>query len=490
MKRWAIAFGLVGLLVVLIVGAGIAAIPLIEQQIVREMRARIQQRPDIKVTEIAVDLLKRRITLVEAALYSHLDEDPVLAAEQIEVSGLSWPLSELLAGRTPFTGWTWGDPVNASRIELLNAQMINEAQGLKWNADKLVIEGIELRRYRHAVPAPEARALSALKAARIDGRGLALESTTGEGIRFLVASIGVDNIDRGRIGTATLIDTGIRDPVEADTPILSLEEMTLSRIDLNPMLENLQAARAAGRLRAKTISLSGFGGELMKRYNFSLDRIVVETAPESEGVTRTKARAEGLAVRPPGGIAGLAMRIAMMSIGLSEIAASLECAGLEDRNKGELEVGKCLLNSPGLAEASFTARIVDGDAAFWQAFDRGDMLTLTDSKAALGSMELVVRDDSLLSRLVKLYGDTSGQDAAAARRQLAAEVRRFAPTDVLITEDLSKILDAVARFVERGGTLTVTAQPETPLTFERLFALPGNGPDLVDILGLKAVQSR
>lgn len=490
MKRWAIALGLLLTGVVGGVVAAVQAIPLVEQHLVRQIRARLEQRADIKVTEISIDLLKRRITLIEAAVWAHLDEEPVMAAERVEVRGVGWPLAELLAGRTPFSGWKLGDPVNAERIEALNL-MVNEGQGVKWNAESAVIEGVELSRYRADQPALGAHFLSALKVRRIDAHNVTFESDTGEGMRVFTTSVAVDNVNRGRIATVTFLDTGISDPAaEGDTPALSVEEVTLSDIDLTPVLDNRKAGKATGRPLTKTISLSGFGGDLMKRYSVSFDRILVETVRESADVTRTKARAEGLAVRPPEGIAGLAMRIAMMSIGLSEITASLECAGREDRNKAELEVGKCVLNSPGLAEASFTARIVDGDEAFWQALDGGNSLTLADSKAALGSVELMVRDDSLLGRLVKLYADTSGQEVAAARRQLAGEIRRFAPTDVLITEDLGKILDAVARFVERGGTLTVTAKPEPALTFERLLALQGNGPDLVDLLGLKAVQSR
>jgi len=61
---------------------------------------------------------------------------------------------------------------------------------------------------------------------------------------------------------------------------------------------------------------------------------------------------------------------------------------------------------------------------------------------------------------------------------------------VLISEAMTRLLDTVARFVERGGTLTVEAKPEPPLGIEGLWSLGRPGADLVRLLGLSASLSR
>ena len=60
---------------------------------------------------------------------------------------------------------------------------------------------------------------------------------------------------------------------------------------------------------------------------------------------------------------------------------------------------------------------------------------------------------------------------------------------MLITEDLSKLLDTAARFVERGGTLTLEAKPASPIGIDKAQYFSRPGPDLVDVLGLSATLS-
>jgi hypothetical protein len=69
------------------------------------------------------------------------------------------------------------------------------------------------------------------------------------------------------------------------------------------------------------------------------------------------------------------------------------------------------------------------------------------------------------------------------------EIRRYQPHGVLITHDMTKVLDTVARFVEQGGTLTLDARPQPPLGLDKLEYLSRPGADLVNALGLTATLS-
>jgi hypothetical protein len=99
-------------------------------------------------------------------------------------------------------------------------------------------------------------------------------------------------------------------------------------------------------------------------------------------------------------------------------------------------------------------------------------------------------DRSLIERAFRALAATSGQPAATLRTQFAQEIRRYQPADVLITEDLTKLLDTVARFVEQGGTLVVEARPDPPFALERVGYLMTPGPDLVTTLGISARLTR
>ena len=57
---------------------------------------------------------------------------------------------------------------------------------------------------------------------------------------------------------------------------------------------------------------------------------------------------------------------------------------------------------------------------------------------------------------------------------------------MLITEDMTRLLDTVARFVEKGGTLTIEARPDPPFGIDKVRYLQTPGPDLVTLLGLSA----
>ena len=133
---------------------------------------------------------------------------------------------------------------------------------------------------------------------------------------------------------------------------------------------------------------------------------------------------------------------------------------------------------------------IDADEAFWRAVDDGDSAALYDSKAALASARLVLADKSLLERALKALAMTTGQPVSATRGNMARDIRRFQPAGVLIPQDLSLLLDGVARFVEQGGTLTIDARPEPPLAIDRIDYLMSPGADLVNALGLSATLSR
>jgi len=175
---------------------------------------------------------------------------------------------------------------------------------------------------------------------------------------------------------------------------------------------------------------------------------------------------------------------------LEAVRVDFDCSGVDDRGRHEVRVEDCRLKAPDLADLSFTATFVDTDEEFWDAIDFGDIDALLGSKAALAAARLVVGDKGLLLRSLQAKSKLGGKSPAEERADLAGEIRRHQPHDVLITQDMTKLLDTVARFVEQGGTLTLDAAPQPALGLDKLEYLGRPGADLVNALGLTATLSR
>lgn len=237
--------------------------------------------------------------------------------------------------------------------------------------------------------------------------------------------------------------------------------------------------------------MSGFGGDLMTRYGLSLGSVSTETRREGSDISRSRFRVENFVVAPSlRSVEALGMRMVLQSMNLKEVRLGVDCGTVEDRAHHELKVENCSLSGPDLIDISLAARIIDTDDEFWRSIDEADLFGVLGTRAALASARLVVADKSLLQRSLQAKARLSGQPVAAERAALATEIRRYQPPAVLITQDMSKLLDAVARFVEQGGTLTVDAAPQPALGLEKLDYLLKPGADLVSALGLTATVSR
>ena len=283
---------------------------------------------------------------------------------------------------------------------------------------------------------------------------------------------------RARMAGITVADTSARG-IDLRRPV-----GLASSLDWEPGMPIGRVPVAEGRM-------SGFGGDLFTRYGLALGSVSTETRRESADLSRSRLRIEDFVLAPSlRSVEALGIRMVLQSMNLKEVRLGFDCSTVEDRAQHALRVEDCKLSSPDLIEISLAARIIDTDDEFWRSIDEADPFGLLGTKAALASGRLVVADKSFLQRSLQAKARLSGQPAAAERAALAAEIRRYQPPGVLITQDMSKLLDAVARFVEQGGTLTVDAAPQPALGLEKLDYLLKPGADLVNALGLTATVSR
>ena len=489
MKKFAIA----ATAVIVIVGLGAAALPLVEQYSARQIKAGIEQG-GATVETVEVGLLGRRVTLRNL----HVRQVGDLSVGRWEASGLSWPLVELLQGRTPLTGLQLGDPLQAGHLELKDLRIVED--GATWNIGSFAVDGFNLARYEVAdlgalqFSALAARIAAALSFTRLEQTQTAY-TAAGSGDRTAIRNFTVEAFEHGQVGA--LAFTGIEAaPKAGAAPVLSMSELTVKGLDLTRPLKALSSAawrpsRPIGRIGIDKASASGFGGEGLSRYGISLAGVTLETKREGKGISQSRTRVDGFVLAPPlTGLEAIQMRLALQMMGLKEVRLAFDCAGGENRPAGELAIDRCTLAGPDLVDIDFSGKLVRADDAFWKSVDEGDGAALLRSTAALGGARLVVADKGLLDRALKALATATGRTPPEMRALVAREIRQFQPSGVLITEDLTRLLDTVARFVESGGTLTLNARPDPPVGLDKVSYFRVPGPDWVNMLGLSATLSK
>ncbi len=477
---------------VVLVGAAVAAVPIVESHAAASIKTEIERDGLTKVGAVEVGLFERRVALLDLKSTGGAP----LSVGRWEASGLAWPLGELVRGRTPLAGFDWGDPLQADRIELRDVRLADSATATGWSMQSLVMEGFDLARYdaqyqgAYKFQALVARALGALTIRRLEERNV-LFSLPGSNDTFGAASAVVDRYERGRI--ASLTTTSLEAAAKNDpAPLYKIADIRSAGIDMARMIAALssdkwQPGAPVGRVHVDNFNASGFSGEMLARYGISVGSINLETVREGDKLSHSRTRIEGFVLAPPlRGLQGLQTRLALQSMGLKEVRLDLDCAGTDDRSKGELIVDRCALVGPELGEIDITGRIVDVDLPFRRAIDDGDFLAFNESHAGVGEMKLILTDKSLLERSLKALSTVTGKPVSETRANLASEIRRYQPSGILISEDMTKLLDTVARFIERGGTLTLDAKPDPPIDLARLQPLLKPGADLVSLLGLSA----
>ncbi|HZP98430.1 MAG TPA: hypothetical protein VFB13_02750 [Reyranella sp.] len=478
--------------IIVLAGLAVAAVPVVERRAADNIKAQIEADGTSSVGSVSVGLFDRSVTFDNF----HVKGEGETAVRQWVLSGLAWPLGELLRGNTPFAGWQPGQPMHADHLELKDVRHVEPA-GSTLSIVSLSVDGLDLARYDSAV-APTPRRSSVLGARII--RAISLRHMEMQGFGFTENSLGgfsleslaVSDLGHGKFGALTLSGFQLN-TASASAPVFRIDQTKITGLDLDRVLAALSAeawrpGMPVGRIDIEDARVSGFSGEAMARYGISLDSITVTVKHDAPGVSHTQARIDGFVLAPPlSGAEGLQMRMTLAAMGLKDLRLGFDCSGSEDRNKGVLGIDRCALTGQDLGEIDLSANFQDADAAFWKAVDSGNVFGIYRSNVALGSARLVLADKSLLNRLFRAIATASGQTVEAARAAVAQQVRQYQPTGVLITDDMTSLLDTAARFVEKGGTLTVDLKPDPPFGMDRLPALgSAGGADLVSLLGVTA----
>ncbi len=186
----------------------------------------------VTVGAVEVGLLDRRMTMHDM----RSRQINGLSAVRWQVSGLSWPLAEILKGHTPLFGFRLGDPLQAEKLEVDGLQVDN-AMGQSWRFGAIVAEGVDLQRFDAAIPPGPfqpailgARVVQALSLRHMEERdAIYTEPFTQNTVGF--KSLSADKVEHGRLGTFALASFEATGKAAAE-PSFSLGSLKGEGLDL------------------------------------------------------------------------------------------------------------------------------------------------------------------------------------------------------------------------------------------------------------------
>ena len=152
---------------------------------------------------------------------------------------------------------------------------------------------------------------------------------------------------------------------------------------------------------------------------------------------------------------------------------------------GSFAIEQLEMDLSEVAQLSLTGRAVGIPAVGELADQLRQSPQAVQDQAALEGLELRLENRGVASRIAEMRAQQTGQDPETVRRNQAQMIRETARQ-----MQLAELGEPIARFVEQAGTLTLTAGPGQPVTFQEIMQLGmGQPQQLQQTLNLQATRS-
>ena len=156
-----------------------------------------------------------------------------------------------------------------------------------------------------------------------------------------------------------------------------------------------------------------------------------------------------------------------------------------DPEGGSFAIDALEMDLSEVAQLSLSGRVVGIPAVGELARQLQQDPQAVQRQAALAGFTLRLQNRGVASRLVEMRAQQTGQSAETVRRNQAQMIRQTAQQ-----MQLAELGEPIARFVEQAGTLTLTAEPSQPVTFQQIQQLGmGEPQQLRQALNLQASRS-
>ncbi|MEO0694475.1 MAG: hypothetical protein AAFY84_00120 [Pseudomonadota bacterium] len=175
----------------------------------------------------------------------------------------------------------------------------------------------------------------------------------------------------------------------------------------------------------------------------------------------------------------------LKTYGLDSVKADSTFDYTWDPKKGGARLSTDFL-APALADVKF-AMDFDGVTlkALEAATEEGDENPV-QSLAQFKGMSLEIDEENLLDAVFALSAQQSGGDGDTIRRSVPLMMQMASLQLAAVNPRIPDYISALGGFIEKGGKLTITASPETPLHIGELSnQIEGNPQSLPDLLNLE-----
>ncbi len=308
-----------------------------------------------------------------------------------------------------------------------------------------------------------------------------------------IARVTVKGLDAGRLTEAKIEDLRA---IDGGKDAVTIGSILLAGVDLTKALPDMAAGRPvsstdpARKPHYDRWELLALGGASLADHGFSMGRMGAEVTRSADGMSeRTTFRIEGIQLAAP---AKADSPVAMVLSGLKYPALKGEIACLSDSDNARksFKMEPCAFSIPGAGTLSFTMSLSGLDLSAASGLDNAAAFLEALATASFDWVRIVYKDEGLTNRAIAFAAQSQGAPEAAFRQGMVAQIQQGGAVYGAGSPRVQAVVNAVATFLSRPGTLTVSLEPSAPVPFGSLDAgMMADIPGAAERIGLTGRHS-
>ncbi|MDQ7038228.1 MAG: hypothetical protein Q9N26_03385, partial [Aquificota bacterium] len=154
----------------------------------------------------------------------------------------------------------------------------------------------------------------------------------------------------------------------------------------------------------------------------------------------------------------------MKDLGYEDVKVNLFLDVRTDREKGDLQVRSLEVEVPGAFSLSMSLDLGNLSYSFLEKIDEEDLPEITEKvgRIRIRSLEVSLTDLGLRERAIRREAMKTGKTPERVKEEILRDLEMsVSESDPEIKKDLVKNLKT---FIDEGGTIRITARPETPVS--------------------------
>ena len=329
----------------------------------------------------------------------------------------------------------------------------------------------------------------AFKAEQVVFADVEIRGKQGNGMN--IGRFSVWGLDAGKVGSVSLERSTA---IEQDLESVTFGLISMRGLDVSRMLPDLAAGRGvamrdpARKPDIDELRVTGITGPMLAAEGLKLGEIQIAVTRSADRMSdRTVLRMTGFELSrgtKPDGDMGKALSM----VGYTSVPMEWVCEGSNDYGKQIASVDRCDLTAQGAATLSLTYALGNLGSGEWGNDQGAAMAALMGYE--LHRLRIVLRDQSLLERLLAFAAQMEGKTAQAKRAELVQQVRLGSAGFTQGSPRLQQAVQAVVAFMEKPGSLTIEFTPAQPVKFgEFNMGMMADPPAVAEKLGLKVTSA-